>query len=344
MSKRSRRAAQRSRELSRPVADPTESETIAPRTRPTGATPPSTPSSQDPPRNRPHKESGGSSESSKSAISNLVGAALSVVVGVAIVWLTPLAEAVGPNWQIGASVAFSILAGGWLVWRRHPAWLAQVSITVVAGVVVTGMVALQFEPSEVVKSVEAYFEICTDEMWGTERVDCLEDSKKVMVDHFDDYSPEAFHTYSPEFQSISLTALALAQGGPGFGGTTVRTVGQVVASQPLGDLEQTIQLRPPTAAAMKEIKWKDVASYFPRGTNEEDVIAPLDPSEDELATDYYVFLNVTTRPFFGVAPGQLVVFDGLPVAHGLVLQVRSGRSLPTTYVRGHAVEHLEAAR
>lgn len=344
MSKRSRRASQRSRELSRPEASTgSEKTTTAPLPLATDAAQTSTPPMRDNPRNEPNEPSA-KLRSSKSASSQLVAASLSVVAGVAILWLTPLAEAVGPNWRIGGSVMFAIIVGGFLVWRRHPARSAQVLATVVVGAVVTGVITLQFEPSAVVKSVEAYFEICTDEMWGTERVDCLEESKEVMADNFEDYAPDAFHSYSPEFQAMSVSALALAQGGPGFGGTKIRSVGQVVASQPLGALEQTIQLRPPTAAAMKQFEWKDVASYFPPGTNEEDVIAPLDPSEDEVPTDYFVYLNVATRHFFGVTPGELVVFDGLPIAHGLVLQVRSGRTLPTTYVRGHSIEHLAPVR
>ena len=95
---------------------------------------------------------------------------------------------------------------------------------------------------------------------------------------------------------------------------------------------------------MKQFDWDKVRDYFPSGSTQESLISPPNPTDDGLPADYMVYLNVATRNFFTAKPGELVVFNGIPVAHGLILQVRSGRSIPTTYVRGHSVEHLTTLR
>ncbi|OLT31440.1 hypothetical protein BJF82_11980 [Kytococcus sp. CUA-901] len=210
-----------------------------------------------------------------------------------------------------------------------------------AGVALAMIVAsatFGFRPSDEEVAVDAYMEVCEDLIWGNERVSCLAGSRDHLVANFDDFQPEVWHGYDPTFPVASVPADELARGGPWLDGASVRSVGEVIDMQRFGPNEGLIQLRPPTDSAVDRLG-DDWLESRPAEEEAHRLLASAAWPSDKPA-DLYVYLNVATRHFFTVEAGDLVIFDGTPVAYGLIRQVQSDRLLPGTYVRGHSVEHL----
>lgn len=192
-------------------------------------------------------------------------AVFALLVGIVGLWITPFTQSLPLNWRFGASVAAGLLFVAVVLVMKRPARRRWIPAAAALGLVVTAIIAHLFDPSPEEDMIGRYFGICEDPMWGTQPVNCMTESKAYLTTNFDDYAPEAWHTYTPNFGASNITALELAQGGPGLGGTAFRSVGQVVTSQQLGPLEQTIQLRPPTATALDDFKWDEYRAHFSRG-------------------------------------------------------------------------------
>lgn len=260
--------------------------------------------------------------------------------GILILWLTPIAQGMRIHERIGWTTAGLLLTVATLVTLKVPRIVKRVVIALVPLLVATLSTARAFAPSESDLKAEEYFQVCSDPLWGTDPVACYTRSQSHMAANFADYVPDDYHSYAPSFDASDITANELAQGGPTLDGTPIRSVGQVVVTQVLGVNEQVIQLRAPTSESLKSFRWSSVRGYFPRESIQESVIVSPNPAEAKRPADSMIYLSVATRNMFSAEPGEFLVFDGIPVAHGVVLQPRTGRRIPLTYVRGHAVEHL----
>ncbi|MCB0907917.1 MAG: hypothetical protein KDB63_12470 [Nocardioidaceae bacterium] len=267
---------------------------------------------------------------------------LAIIVAVLGVWLAPIASEISAPWRIVFSVILSATAVLWLLGQAKVLtlrWIAVFGTLVVASQAVFFVVS---RPSTQERLVADYLNVCSDPMWGSQPVNCYSESRKFMLDHFRVYGPDRWNAFGSFSDDEAVNLGTLSRGGPLLNGNEVVSVGQVVDEQELGGLEIVIQLRAPTSAALSRLP-PDLGLM--RTDYARQVLTAHDSSESSkpgAPADSLVYLNVSARPFFAVEPGELIIFKGLPIATGYVIQPHTGRLIPMTYVRGASVEHLLA--
>jgi hypothetical protein len=269
-----------------------------------------------------------------------IGLLLALLGGIALTWVTPLATAVPNRWRIALFVSLLGLAIGWTLIRLGVTQKGKALGGALGLVGASALIAVATGPSEEAKLVDSYFAVCGDPLWGTRPVNCMEQSRDVLTREFDDFAPDEWHGFDAGTGAEAVNLKELSMGGPKFDGLVVSSVGQVVATQEVGGQEVVVQLRTPTRKALKLL------------TQDPGLMGTVEAPSTYLASDAsaselrggpaqsLVYLNVAVRPFFSLERDELVIFNGLPIATGSVLQPATGREIPLTYVRGSSVEHL----
>lgn len=267
--------------------------------------------------------------------STLLAGAISALTSFAIAkWLPEYLETPGFFFTFG----FCLLAVTYLARNRIPRRPRIYSMTAIAGATLFALIwGIGAVPSSDERRVAQYFsDICSDPMWGTEPVLCMDRSREFASEHVSDYFT-TWGTVTRPTRGEVVSLDTLSQGSDLYSGGPVTTIGEVVGMQSLGGNELVIQVRPATREALSNVSWRT----FQQTLGPENYMTELFPEPRptaEKTANSLVYINVTVRPFFSIKPGQLLIIQGIAVATGRILQPASQHVVPMTYIRARAIE------
>lgn len=234
-----------------------------------------------------------------------------------------------------------LAALAYIVTRRWLKWTAAglIPIVVIGGV-------LWYRSGDWSRTVNDYVTtMCDDPMWTMERPRCSHESTAYIVDHKAAFDPNGWHSWSElegaateDIGDMTLKSAELI-------GTPVRSIGRVAVTQPMGT-SYVMQLRRITHTQAQDVADNDdILELF--GKDEQPILT-ASAVDDSADSSVIAYCNFTPRPFFVPQTGDLVAFNGVPVAFGGVGLthdgISDGQSSEIVYVMCSSVEELPLAK